>query len=87
MDETTPREEPRDQHSTANEASSNVLPVARAEVLPMRRAETRPAKSGLRQLGELLEEAAGLTLDALDITGDMIAEKLGLRRTSTRADS
>ena len=87
QDETRPAGEPQTDQTPSDAESQRNLPVARAELLPMRRSETRPAKSGLRQIAELLEEAAGLTLDVLDVTGDMIAERLGLRRSSTRTDA
>ena len=58
---------------------SRALPVPRNPALPDRdeAGERRPE---LRQIGRLLEQAAGLALDVLDVAGDMIAERLGLRR-------
>ena len=56
---------------------SRALPVPLGDTRPRTRSNSR---SELQQLGNLLEEAARLALDALDVAGDAIAERLGLRR-------
>ena len=57
---------------------SRALPVPLGDALPSNKGRPR---SELQRLGRMLEEAAGLALDALDVAGDAIAERLGLRRS------
>ena len=81
QDETTPDGATR--HETESQASdpSRALPVPTRNALPSGDEAGRRTPE-LRRIGDLLEEAAGLTLDLLDVTGDLIAERLGLRRST-----
>lgn len=78
QDEMTPGGEMRHEADAHAADPSRALPVPRANTLPSGNdaGELRPE---LRQIGKLLEQAAGLALDVLDVAGDMIAERLGLR--------
>ena len=57
---------------------SRALPVPLGDALPSNKGTA--SRSEMQRLGRMLEEAAGLALDALDVAGDAIAERLGLRR-------
>ena len=83
QDEMTPGGEMRHETDSHESDPSRALPVPRVETLP-RETSGRSGRSELRQIGNLLEEAAGLTLDVLDIVGDAIGERLGLGGRSRR---
>lgn len=88
QDETSAAGEMRQDTGSHAVDPSRALPVPRVETLPRETAD-RPGRSELRQIGKLLEEAAGLTLDVLDVVGDAIGQRLGLggRSRSSQPDS